>query len=1169
RRGKVTLYKPEANQGRGSFKHFSAEEGLKGDVVKAILEDSGGNIWFGMMPGGANRYHPAGFTYYTIKNGLAQNVTRSMFRDSRGAIWIGHFGAFTIYEPGGNGLNSGKFIQYDGQSGFGVDGSCRPRMEDSRGNVWMYYRNRRGVRRYTPDVDRTGGLFTHFTMEEGLSGDQITGMLRDKQGNVWFATNHGVSCYVYSTDTLDRLSGSFTHFTTKEGLSGNQVRGMLEDKRGNLWFPTDNGLSCFDPDEARDGISGRFTHFAIPKGASGSSMLEDSRGNLWFGVKKNGAYCFVFDTSAHDAIAGAFTLFTTENGLIDDSVERIFEDSDGNLWFATANGLSRLAPYPDSPDGPGRNFTHYTMEEGLSGNHIGPITEDKQKNIWISTTLGISLLVPLAKEDTSSKTGNYQIIAYNRANGLKQLERAISVILDSNSNRIWWRSNEGLTMLNLDQFQEPKASPATVRLNTIEIKQHFLDYRRLQDATYQGQIAFGERLVESFNSVPAFYNYPLNLSLPYRLNHLTFHFSAIDWQAPHNLRYRYIMEGLDDEWSAPSRENEADYRNLPPGSYTFKAQAIGAAQIESEILAYDFRILPPLWLTWWAYVIYAGSGLLILYSIREYELRRYRAQAENRRLRELDAYKTSLYTNIAHEFRTPLTIILGMVSRIKEDPKKWYHEGMHMIARSGKQLLLLVNQMLDLRKLDKGKLKLNLQQGDLVGFLNYLIQSFESFAASKNIQLHLLREINHLEMDFDPDQLTKIVNNLLSNAIKFTPEGGQVYVTIRKAVIQKYEFLEIRIQDTGIGIPAKDIAHIFDRFYQVDLTSTRKREGAGIGLALVKELVTLIGGEIKVYSQVGEGTHFEVQLPITRSPRRVEGGAQIKDPSTFTELTASVASTTTTADSSEIGTIKRGQKTTVGAIPTGDLPTILLIEDNRDVLTYLASCLEDHYQLEFAMNGKDGIDQAREIVPDIIISDIMMPEKDGYEVCATLKEDIRTSHIPIILLTAKADQQAKREGLKTGADAYLTKPFDKEELVIRIDNLLALRRKLQTFYNNLELAQPIDSSTLTKEEHFLQELQQTIEENLSNENFSISYLCRKMAMSRSQLHNKLKALTGLSASHFIRAIRLEKAKKYLQDSDLNISEVAYEVGFRTPVYFTQVFTEEVGVSPSRYRTERV
>jgi CheY-like chemotaxis protein len=505
-----------------------------------------------------------------------------------------------------------------------------------------------------------------------------------------------------------------------------------------------------------------------------------------------------------------------------------------------------------------------------------------------------------------------------------------------------------------------------------------------------------------------------------------------------------------------------------------------------------------------------------------------------------------------------------MVSQIREDPKKWYNEGMNMIARNGRQLLQLVNQMLDLSKLDKGKLKLHLQQGEIVGFLNYLVQSFESFAASKNISLHFLKEVNELEMDFDPDQLTKIMSNLLSNAIKYTPEGGQVYVTVRKTGAVADETLELRIKDTGSGIPAADIPHIFDRFYQVDDSSTRKGEGTGIGLALVKELVTLMGGEIKVDSQFGEGTDFTILLPVTRSAPKVKGEIRKKDPTAYGEMTASAVSSGTTRNSHEMSITKVSQKSSSGALIAGDLPTILLIEDNRDVLTYLASCLEANYQLEFAINGNEGIEQALEMVPDIIISDIMMPEADGYEVCATLKDDIRTSHIPIILLTAKADQQAKLEGLKTGADAYLTKPFDKEELEIRIASLLALRRKLQAHYGNLNVADVTDK-TLTKEEQFLFDLRQTLISNLSDEGFGIAQLCRKIGMSRSQLHNKLKALTGLSASIFIRTIRLEKAKVLLQDSDLNISEIAYEVGFRTPAYFTQIFTEEVGLSPSRYR----
>ncbi|MEZ5045237.1 MAG: two-component regulator propeller domain-containing protein [Saprospiraceae bacterium] len=1161
-----TLYKPDANEGRGSFTHFTREEGMSGDFIIDILKDNQGNIWFGMVPGGVNRYHPTGFTYYTTKNGLTQNTTRTMFKDSRGAIWIGHLGGVTIYEPGSDSLGSAKFIQYSELDGR----RYWPRMEDSRGNVWMY---NPGLIRYTPDLDRKGGRFTHFTTKEGLSGDQVITMREDKRGNLWFATNNGVSRYVYKADTLDRIGGNFTHFTTKEGLSGDQVTTMLEDKRGNLWFATNNGLSCYTPDDkARDGISGYFTHFAIPKSLISDRdilMLEDSRGNLWLGSRKNGVYRFVPDLNAQDAINGGLTHFTTEDGLIDNNVRMMMEDSDGNIWFGTENGVSRFAPDPVAPDGSGGSFTQFTTEEGLSGNEVGVIIEDKQKNIWISTTGGISLLIPLAGENASSKTGNYQIMAYNRANGLKQMGPAPIVVLDSSFNRIWWGSNEGLSMLDLNQFQAPKASPAAVRLNTIEIKRHFIDYRRLRDTAYQGQVAFGEKLVGSFDSVPAFCNYPLNLSLPYSLNHLTFHFSAIDWQAPYNVKYHYIMEGLDDEWSPPGLENKADYRKLPPGSYTFKVKAIGAAQIESTVFAYDFRILPPWWLTWWAYTIYGGLILLTLYGIRSYEIRRYRAQSENRRLKELDSFKTRLYANITHEFRTPLTIILGMVRQIKDDPKRWYNEGLQMITRNGWQLLGLVNQMLDLSKLDKGKLELKMQHGEVVGFIHYLVQSFESFAAGKNIHLHFLKEIDRLEMDFDPDQLTKVASNLLSNAVKYTPEGGQVYVAVRSQAskpksfrAETLEVLELRVKDTGPGIPPEELPRIFDRFYQMDSSATRKAGGTGLGLALTKELVQLMGGEIRVQSKIGEGTDFSVLLPVNRSAPKT---ATVMERAGLHDLIRE-AHITEAATADVVPLSAENRKESFGsALQNGDLPLVLLIEDNRDVLTYIASCLQASYQLEFAMNGQEGIEQALEIVPDVIISDLMMPEKDGYEVCAALKKDIRTSHIPIILLTAKADQDAKLEGLKAGADAYLVKPFDKKELNIRLEKLLDLRRQLQARYSNLQSTAQAEAQSLSKEDMFLKDLREAVEENLSDESFGVVQLCRKVGMSRSQLHNKLKALTNQSASIYIRAIRLEKAKELLRNTDLNISEVAYEVGFRTALYFTQVFSEEVGVAPSVFR----
>jgi signal transduction histidine kinase/DNA-binding response OmpR family regulator/Flp pilus assembly protein TadD len=519
------------------------------------------------------------------------------------------------------------------------------------------------------------------------------------------------------------------------------------------------------------------------------------------------------------------------------------------------------------------------------------------------------------------------------------------------------------------------------------------------------------------------------------------------------------------------------------------------------------------------------------------------------KLEEMDQVKSRFFTNISHEFRTPLTIISGMAGQIMDNPPAWAKKGGQMIKQNSANLLNLVNQILDLRKLEASELKLNLVQGDVVKYLRYLSQSYETYAQSKGLHLHFLSAVEKLVMDYDPEKLLRIYSNLLSNAVKYTPGNGNIYLHINRATKNRQPCLQLRVEDTGTGIDADKLPHIFDRFYQVDGSTTRKGEGTGIGLALTKELVQLMNGSIDVKSTPGKGTTFTVLLPVTNE-------------SLITEvLSPEVGLVEPPVTDKIISSPSKIEKSGADRQPTAELPTLLIVEDNPDIRQFLVACLEYDYQLETATNGQEGIDLALDIVPDLIISDVMMPEKDGFELCETLKTDERTSHIPIILLTAKADMESKISGLKTGADAYLTKPFEPEELMVRLEKLFELRKKLQARYHSFEP----ESIPENKEEEFVQKIRQSVLANLSDDTFGIAQLCRAVALSRAQLHNKLKALTGQSTSIFIRSIRLHKAKELLESSDLNVSEVGYEVGFKNPSHFSSAYQEVFGTSPSKTR----
>lgn len=524
---------------------------------------------------------------------------------------------------------------------------------------------------------------------------------------------------------------------------------------------------------------------------------------------------------------------------------------------------------------------------------------------------------------------------------------------------------------------------------------------------------------------------------------------------------------------------------------------------------------------------------------------------ENHRMNELDEFKSKFYTHITHEFRTPLTIILGMVEQMKNNPKKWTVEGLKMIQRNGQKLLKLTNQMLDLSKLEANSMSVNLIQDDIAIYLKYLVESFHSLAGTKNIQLSFSADIEEINMDFDPDKIQEIMSNLLSNAIKFTPNGGHVRVSLSRDINAIDQPLILSIQDTGVGIPAEDLSKVFNRYFQANNHKDELTEGTGLGLALTQELVHLLKGEITLRSIPEEGTTFTVRLPITNLAQN-----------RHIDLSKKLA--LTDIDSSK--TDEKG-KSTLDEVR--EKLVLLIVEDNKDVVIYLHSLLSNIYQIEVASNGLEGFKKATNIIPDLVISDVMMPVMDGYTFCEKVKADIRTSHIPVILLTARADVRSKMEGLKVGADVYLAKPFNKEELLVRIKKLIGLRKELQNRYKSLAALsshiKPTSSHILHKEDTFMQKVRQILELHLCEEEFGIIELCHSVGMSRSQLYRKFSALTDTTVHHFIRKLRLMKAKELLLTTDLNVSEIAYDIGFKNPSHFSRIYSEEFGIAPSKTR----
>jgi signal transduction histidine kinase/CheY-like chemotaxis protein/AraC-like DNA-binding protein len=792
---------------------------------------------------------------------------------------------------------------------------------------------------------------------------------------------------------------------------------------------------------------------------------------------------------------------------------------------------------------------------GFSNTMYG-LHEDRQGRLWFGHghEQGLSYL------DLNSRTFNHS--PYRSAPEVGPLKRVFQILPGSEAN-LWLVTEKGTMVLDTE-------TGGLIRFPMFPTLNEMAFHRLPGLAAKDGQLLIGSTNgdLNSFTPQQLFRQAKLDESFPIALtrferfqegvdslialttglsNLQTIHlahddryfnleFFVPDFRRTENVLYTHWLEGYETDWSQPSPQNELRYENLPVGEYTLHIRGgISSgyyASSERQLRVVVHRAWYWRWYAILAYLLILGG---VLYGLYRRQIRRQLERAETHRLKELDALKTRLYTNITHEFRTPLTVIMGMADQLPAEGN-----APSLIKRNGRNLLRLVNQMLDLAKLESGAMQVAMYQADIITFLRYLLESFHSMAEEKGIELRFETEEPVLLMDFDEVKIQHIVNNLLSNALKFSQTGDQVSLLVR----QEDEHLHLCVRDTGIGIAPEELGNVFDRFYQADSSSTRKAEGTGIGLTLTQELVTLLGGTISVESTIGEGTEFRVLLPISRTapPAEKKGVLPLVD----------------VPEPSEVMRIEPAQK------GDPDKPLLLIIEDNRDVVTYIETLLRDDYRIEIAMNGAIGIERASTLIPDVIISDVMMPEKDGFEVCLSLKNDQRTSHIPIILLTAKAGEKDRLEGLRGGADAYLTKPFNKEELQIRLEKLVALRAALRDHYARPE-SWLASSDRPTLEDEFLQKLTRFVEEHLDDPKLDVHALCRAAHLSNTQVNRKLKALTGKTPSRFIRAIRLHKGRELLLTSHLTISEIAYEVGFSDPNYFSRSFSEEFGSAPSEVR----
>ena len=635
----------------------------------------------------------------------------------------------------------------------------------------------------------------------------------------------------------------------------------------------------------------------------------------------------------------------------------------------------------------------------------------------------------------------------------------------------------------------------------------------------------------------------INNKLRYNENSFRFNFSLLNYASSVNNKYAYRLEGYDKEWQMTGgTQNFASYSNLSRGKYVFTVKACNPDGIWSEEQArIEVRILPPWWLSWWAYLFYLGVIVAIIIIAYNLTITKIKLSSELKleklermKMEELNQIKMRFFTNVSHEFKTPLSLILGPIENLSESIQDERQRAqLALMRQNGERLLRLIEQIMDLRKFDNGKMRLNPSAGEFVAFTRQIYNSFIDHAQRRHIDYDFESSETEINLQFDRDKVEKVLYNLLSNAFKFTADNGHIGVSVSLRKDDQRRYATVEVSDTGIGITAADREHIFERFYQGNNPSFESIHGTGIGLMLAKDFVELHGGTLTVESIPGKGSTFTFTLPL--------------DPETSQHTVV----TNPALEQSETETTERK-------------PKILVVEDNEDMRAFIRMNLEDQYEVYTAKDGSEGWEAIRNIYPDLVVSDLMMPGMDGFELCKRLKEDMLTCHIPFILLTAKGNEENRAEGYAAGADGYISKPFSVKTLRTRVDMLIDQRIKLQERYRQKLLSDPSEINIESESDKFISNLVKVIEENMDNSEFGIQELCEISRYSYQQVYRKVKALTGESINEFIRTVRLKRAAQYLSQSSMRISEIMYSVGFNSHSYFTKCFREHFGISPKEY-----
>lgn len=1070
--------------------------------------DKGGNAWVGTVLNGLCVIDIHNFSVTQLQDlpllsgQTIRNGIQSIYCDrENGAVWIGLYNqGICYYHPN---LNRMTLCNKKVLNGDWNGDEIRCMLETSAGEILMG--TTQALYRYEPETKRLSYFYKEFTQKNCRM------LYEDSKRRIWVGTYHDG---LYCIDDGKIRSYDYPDTDYQNELDFSNIRAMIEDKSGRLWVSIYGGVGQLNPETGEITLlSNQFPELKKYKVAN--TLAIDNQSRLLVG-SDNGLYIYDPDKKKICALEqeGKFNY----GGI---KYNQILKDYEGALWFATQYGLYVLAP-------DGKSYA-LGREEGLS-KAILNVKEDKNHDIWISTVTSIYKI----KVERNESEYRFHVISCLAEAEILQDDLFSFPALMTYDNLYLGLLN-GFVMFSpdhmLDSYQLSHPLFTSFRLFNVPI---------LSGEKYNGRVLFDKSL-----------SYSDGVSLEYNENYITLEFSGLNYLNPLQTSFRYQLDGFDKEWTETLFENgqgRITYNNLLPGEYVFRVSVAGNDRMWGPESKFTIVIHPPFWDTLAARILYVILGLLLIFGLiyivnrrnRQKMIRMQQEEAQ-RQKEELEQMKFRFFTNISHELRTPLTLIitpLDMIIRRLTDETLAKQLG--SVYKNAQSLLTLVNQLLDFRKLEMKGEKLNLLNGDWVEFVRQACNSFQEIAIEKSISFQLdTNGIDELYMYFDRDKVHKVLNNLLSNAFKFTSEGGNITLEIEKYREKEHSYIQVKVIDTGAGISKEDLPHVFERFYQAKKNINNNLSGSGIGLHLIKEYVELHDGRVSVESTLGVGSIFTIAIPMDLYP----AGSPIQQVSAGTEE----------------------ENTEDEPVLSGDTkPLLLVVEDNKEFREFLREQLSEWYHIIDAADGEEGEKLAIKQNPELIISDIMMPNVDGIELCQRIKTNLQTSHIPVVLLTARASDESKAMGYEAGADSYISKPFSIDVLLTRVRKLIEQQKGRQETFHKEIVVTPSSITITSLDEQLVQKALECVERNMDNTEYSVEEMSADLAMNRATLYRKLQGITGQTPKDFIRSIRLKRAAQLLRDTDLSISEIADHVGFSTRRYFTKLFKETFGILPSQY-----